>query len=89
VANGIPVMACNRIGFEIDPSGVLEGTQFWGSSFIAGPQGEILAQADHNTTEVVSALVDTARTKSVRDIWPFLRDRRIDAYDKITKRYID
>ena len=89
VANGLPVVSVNRTGFEPDPSGVTKGIQFWGSSFVAGPQGEYLWRAPEN--EEVSAVVaiDRARTADVRRIWPFFRDRRIDAYDGLTKRYLD
>lgn len=89
VANGLPVIAVNRVGHEADWSGVTNGIQFWGRSFVAGPQGEILYQApeDEETNVVVS--IDRARTEAVRRIWPFFRDRRIDAYDGLTRRYID
>jgi len=89
VANGIPVLTCNRVGFEPDPSGVLEGIRFWGSSFVCGPQGEMIAQADTENETILYAELDPARTKEVRDIWPFLRDRRIDAYGCIGHRYCD
>jgi N-carbamoylputrescine amidase len=88
VANGIPVMVCNRIGHEPDPSGG-PGIQFWGSSFIAGPQGEILAEASTDLPAVLVAEIDRKRTENVRRIWPFFRDRRIDAYADLTKRYGD
>ncbi|MCG6970393.1 MAG: carbon-nitrogen hydrolase [Gammaproteobacteria bacterium] len=89
IANGIPVISCNRVGFEADPSGHSQGIQFWGSSFIAGPQGEILAQApaDQDMTQTTS--IDLDRSDQVRRIWPFLRDRRIDAYHDILLRYRD
>lgn len=89
VANQIPVIAVNRTGHEPDPSGVTGGITFWGSSFIAGPQGEILYQApvDSETTAVID--LDMERSEHVRRWWPFLRDRRIDAYGDLTKRYID
>lgn len=86
VANGIPVLSCNRGGFEADPTGVGAGIQFWGSSFVAGPQGEFLAQAGFED-ELVLADVDLKRSEDVRRIWPFLRDRRIDAYSDLTRRY--
>ena len=89
VANGLPVMVCNRIGFEKDPSGVGGGINFWGSSFVAGPQGEVLAQADTKSTTVLVTDVDLGRSEAVRRIWPYLRDRRIDAYSDILKRYRD
>jgi N-carbamoylputrescine amidase len=89
VANGLPVLACNRVGFEADPDGVGAGAQFWGSSFVAGPQGEFIARASDDQPELLLATIDRARTDSVRRIWPFLRDRRIDAYHDLLKRYRD
>ena len=89
VANGLPVVVANRIGFEKDPSGHTKGSQFWGSSFIAGPQGEIVAQAGSDKAEVLVADVDLAHSEAVRRIWPFLRDRRIDAYPDLLKRLRD
>ncbi|HEX4299412.1 MAG TPA: carbon-nitrogen hydrolase [Gammaproteobacteria bacterium] len=89
VANGLPVLVCNRIGHEKDPSGVTDGIDFWGSSFVAGPQGEILAQADNSSPTVLVTDVDLSRSEAVRRIWPYLRDRRIDAYADLTKRYRD
>ncbi|MBD3791722.1 MAG: carbon-nitrogen hydrolase [Campylobacterales bacterium] len=89
IANGIPVISCNRVGFEADSSGVMEGIRFWGNSFIAGAQGEILVQADSEKEEILYGEIDHARTKAVRDIWPFLRDRRIDSYGCLLKRYCD
>jgi len=89
IANTIPLISCNRVGMEYDPSGVLEGTKFWGNSFICGVQGEILAIAKHQKETILYAEIDHKRTKEVRDIWPFLRDRRIDAYRCILKRYCD
>jgi len=88
VANGLPLLACNRTGFEAAPDGG-RGLQFWGSSFVAGPQGELLAQASNEGTELLIVDVDMARSEAVRRIWPFLRDRRIDAYDDLLKRYRD
>jgi len=88
VANGLPLLACNRIGFEAAPDGG-RGLQFWGSSFVAGPQGEFLAQATTDRRELLLADIDLARSENVRRIWPFLRDRRIDAYDDLLKRYRD
>ena len=87
VANGLPVVAVNRVGVESDPSGRTGGIQFWGSSFVAGPQGELLyrASADQEETAVVD--VDMKRCEQVRRWWPFLRDRRIDMYGSIIKRY--
>ncbi len=89
IANGLPVLVCNRSGHEPDPSGQSGGIQFWGSSFIAGTQGEVLAQAPADAAVVLMADIDMTRTESVRRIWPFLRDRRIDAYDDILKRYAE
>lgn len=89
VANGLPVVSVNRVGHEPDPSGATNGILFWGSSFVAGPQGEFLYQAptDQEASTVVE--VDTQRSEHVRRWWPFLRDRRIDAYDGLTKRFLD
>ncbi len=87
VANGLPVVACNRVGLEPDPSGRAPGIQFWGSSFIAGPQGEILAEAATDRATVLVTEIDRARSENVRRIWPFFRDRRIDAYGDLLKRY--
>lgn len=89
VANGLPVVSVNRTGFEPDPSGVTNGITFWGNSFVAGPQGEIIQQlpADKELAEVVE--IDLKRSENVRRIWPFLRDRRIDFYNDITKRFRD
>jgi N-carbamoylputrescine amidase len=88
VANGLPVLACNRVGFEPDPSGATAGITFWGNSFACGPQGEMLARAgDDATTLVVD--IDLDRSERVRRMWPFLRDRRIDAYGDLLLRYRD
>lgn len=89
IANGVPVVSTNRVGFEADPSGVGAGIDFWGSSFVAGPQGEFLAQAGNSDEEVLIVEIDKGRTETVRRIWPFLRDRRIDAYGDLLKRYRD
>jgi N-carbamoylputrescine amidase len=89
IANGIPVVAVNRVGHEPDPSGQTNGIQFWGSSFIAGPQGEILYQAPDDKEENMVIPVDMAHSEDVRRIWPFLRDRRVDAYSDVVKRFID
>lgn len=89
IANGIPLMVSNRIGFEADPSNQARGIQFWGSSFIAGPQGEIMVQAPLDEASVEVAELDLERSEQVRRIWPYLRDRRIDAYSGLTKRYLD
>jgi N-carbamoylputrescine amidase len=88
VANGLPLLACNRTGFEAAPDGA-RGIQFWGSSFVAGPQGEFLARARSDGRELLLADVDLGRSEDVRRIWPFLRDRRIDAYADLTRRYRD
>jgi len=88
VANGLPVLSCNRTGFEKAPDRD-SGIAFWGSSFVAGPQGEILAEAGTDSPELLLADVDLARSESVRRIWPFLRDRRIDAYADLLRRYRD
>ncbi len=87
VANGLPVLSCNRVGFEADPSGAGAGIQFWGTSFVAGPQGEFLARASDGEDELLLAEVDLKRSENVRRIWPFLRDRRIDAYGDLLKRF--
>jgi len=87
VANGVPVLSCNRVGFEADPSAAGAGIQFWGTSFVAGPQGEFLARASDHDDELLLADVDLKRSENVRRIWPFLRDRRIDAYGDLLKRF--
>ncbi len=89
IANGIPVLSCNRIGFENDSSGVLKGTRFWGNSFVCGAQGEMLAHAKHQDETILYAEITHTRTKEVRDIWPFLRDRRIESYHCLLKRFCD
>ena len=89
IANGLPLLSCNRIGHEPDPSGTSAGINFWGSSFITGPQGEFLAQASCNRRELLFAEVDMQRSEQIRRIWPFLRDRRIDAYEDLLKRFRD
>ena len=89
VANGIPVISVNRCGFEEDPSGATSGIDFWGTSFVAGPQGEFLFKApDASACEAVVD-IDRSRTENVRQWWPFFRDRRIDEYGKILSRYLD
>lgn len=88
IANGIPVVSVNRVGFEPDPSGTTGGIQFWGSSFVAGQQGELLYRASTEAEETAVVEIDLQRTETVRQWWPFLRDRRIDAYGDITKRFI-
>ena len=89
VANGLPVVVANRVGFEPDPCGQTKGSQFWGTSFICGPQGEFIARAGTDKAEVLVADVDLARSENVRRWWPFLRDRRIDAYEGLLKRFRD
>jgi N-carbamoylputrescine amidase len=88
IANGVPVISVNRTGHETDPSGQTNGIQFWGNSFICGPQGEFIFKADENEiTHIVE--IDKKRTENVRRWWPFFRDRRIDEYGELTKRWID
>jgi N-carbamoylputrescine amidase len=89
VANGLHVITVNRVGEEPDPSGQTNGIRFWGSSFVAGPQGELIAEAPTDSPKTLIVDIDMNRTEFVRRWWPFLRDRRIDAYGEITKRYID
>ncbi|MEI6066684.1 MAG: carbon-nitrogen hydrolase [Methylococcaceae bacterium] len=88
VANGIPVISCNRVGFEQAPDSST-GINFWGNSFIAGPQGEIITQANASETKLLTGTFDSKRIEKVRQIWPYLRDRRIDAYSNLNKRFID
>lgn len=89
VANGIPVVTVNRVGFEPDPSKQTQGIEFWGSSFVAGPQGELLYRACSNDEESRVVEINLKHSEQVRRWWPFLRDRRIDAYEDILKRFID
>ncbi|HET6656010.1 MAG TPA: carbon-nitrogen hydrolase [Gammaproteobacteria bacterium] len=89
IANGLPVLACNRTGFEPDPADEQHGIDFWGSSFVCGPQGEVLAQSPVDQPDVLIADVDLARSEDVRRIWPYFRDRRIDAYEDLLKRFRD
>lgn len=89
VANGLPVIAVNRVGLEPDPSGQTGGIRFWGSSFVAGPQGELLAQAGRDEAENLVVEVDMERSENVRRWWPFLRDRRIDEFGALARRFID
>ena len=89
VANGLPVVAVNRVGLEPDPSGNTQGIRFWGSSFVAGPQGELLYRASNSDEENVIVPVDLQHSEQVRRWWPFLRDRRIDEYGNIVSRFID
>jgi len=89
VANGIPVIAVNRVGLEEDPSDQTNGIQFWGSSFVAGPQGELLARASNSEEENLVVTIDLAHSEQVRRWWPFLRDRRIEEFAPLSKRFID
>ncbi len=89
VANGIPVVAVNRVGHEPDPSGQTGGIQFWGSSFVSGPQGEILFRASQDKEENAVVEIDMQRSENVRRWWPFLRDRRIDEFKELERRFID
>jgi len=86
VANGIPILSCNRIGHEDDPTKQTQGIDFWGHSFVAGPQGELISEAQTDETLLI-ADIDMNRSESVRRIWPFFRDRRIDAYGNLLKRF--
>ncbi len=89
VANGLHVVSVNRTGYEPDPSGQTNGINFWGNSFVAGPQGEIIWQASNDKEEIQIVDIDIKRSEAVRRMWPFFRDRRIDAFGDITKRFID
>ena len=89
VANGLPVLACNRVGFEASPLPGAAGIQFWGSSLVCGPQGELLAEAASTTPQLLIADLDRGRSEKVRRMWPFLRDRRIDAYQDLLRRFRD
>lgn len=89
VANGLPVIAVNRVGYEPDPSGNTNGIQFWGNSFVAGAQGEFLLQADNHKEQNLLVTIDMERSENVRRWWPFLRDRRIDEFGGLTKRFLD
>lgn len=89
VANGLPVVTVNRVGHEVDPSGMTNGILFWGSSFVAGPQGELLYEAPETKEACAIVEIDMKRSEQVRRWWPFLRDRRIDCYQDMTKRFID
>ncbi len=88
IANGLPLISCNRCGFEKDSSGVLEGIRFWGNSFICGPQGEFLVRAGVEE-EILIAEIDFSKSKAVRDIWPFMRDRRVEYYHCLNKIFCD
>jgi N-carbamoylputrescine amidase len=89
IANGLPVISVNRVGIEADSTGMSNGIEFWGTSFVTGPQGEILWEATQKEELYKVIDIDKTRTENVRRIWPFFRDRRIDAYDDLLKRYID
>ena len=89
VANGLPLVSVNRTGHEPDPSTATGGIQFWGSSFVAGPQGEMLVEAPENEESNLVVNIDLQQSEEVRRMWPFFRDRRIDAYEGITKRFLD
>ena len=88
IANGLPLVSVNRVGKEFDPSGHIDGIRFWGNSFVCGPQGEFLLRCDAKDSAVEITDIDMERVEEVRNIWPFLRDRRIENYDALTKRYI-
>ncbi len=88
VANGLPLLSVNRVGKEFDPSGQLDGIRFWGNSFVCGPQGEFLVRCSDHEASVEVVEIDMERVAQVRNIWPFLRDRRIESYHELTKRYI-
>jgi N-carbamoylputrescine amidase len=89
VANGLPVVAVNRTGHEPDPSGQTRGIQFWGSSFVSGPQGEMLYRAPIDEEVATVVEIDMKRSENVRRWWPFLRDRRIECFEGLTKRFLD
>jgi len=89
IANALPVISCNRVGHEDGPSGLTNGIRFWGNSFVAGAQGEMLAQASHQEEENLLVDIDLSRNEKVRRIWPFFRDRRIDSYQDLTKRWLN
>jgi N-carbamoylputrescine amidase len=89
VANGLHVITVNRVGYETDPSGQTNGIRFWGHSFVCGPQGEIITQLPDDKEDATIVEIDMKRSELVRRWWPFLRDRRIDAFEEITKRFLD
>lgn len=89
VANGIPLVCANRVSFEKDESGCLKGIRFWGNSFAVGPQGEFLAKANDNEEKILLTDIDLKKCENIRKIWPFLRDRRIENYEDISKRFVD
>lgn len=88
VANGLPLIAVNRVGKELDPTLQLDGIRFWGNSFVCGPQGELLTRLDDHSDQTEVVDINMARVEEVRNIWPFLRDRRVETYEGLTKRYI-
>jgi N-carbamoylputrescine amidase len=88
IANQVFLLSCNRVGFEVNPQNKNSGIQFWGSSFIAGPQGEILQQADSEKNCILYSEINLARIDAIRNVWPYFRDRRIDCYQDLTKRYL-
>jgi len=89
IANNLHVIAVNRCGYEPDPSGLTNGITFWGSSFVAGPQGEIIYESPANKDDIAVVEIDTSKTETVRRWWPFFRDRRVDSYGYITSRFVD
>ena len=89
IANGVPVISVNRVGFEKDTSNCIDGINFWGNSFVCDAQGDILVEASNNSEEILYTTIDKKNSENVRQIWPFLRDRRIENYSDLTKRYID
>ena len=89
IANGIPVVVVNRVGREPDPSGATGGIKFWGSSFVAGPQGELIYRAPNDSEDLQVINIDMDRSEQVRRWWPFLRDRRIECYGDLDKRFLD
>jgi len=89
IANGVPVLSCNRVGFESDESGVINGINFWGNSFVCDAQGDMISIGDNENEMILYASVEKEKTKEIRDIWPFLRDRRIENYECLLKRYCD
>ena len=89
IANGVPVISVNRVGFEKDTSNCIDGINFWGNSFVCDAQGDILVQASNNNEEILYTTIDKKNSENVRQIWPFLRDRRIETYSKLNRRFID
>ncbi len=89
IANGLPLIAINRVGFELDNKKAINGIRFWGNSFVVGSQGEFIAQASNDKEEIIVIELDLAKSEEVRRIWPFLRDRRIETYSELNRRFID